>query len=250
MPAQSAAHEKPLAGGADLPVLEGKGIERAFGSLRVLRGVDLAIRQGEALVVFGPNGAGKSTLLRILAGLMRPTAGTVAVMGNPVRSHEPETRRPIGLLSHQTLLYDDLTPLENLMFAARLYGLSDPKRRALAALEALEVSGRALDPMRQLSRGTVQRVAIARSLLHDPSIVLLDEPFTGLDVVGAERFRGVLAEELRRGRAIVLVTHQLAEVWELATHIGVLLGGRWALYEARPPKLSDFLPRYGELLRG
>ena len=129
-------------------------------------------------------------------------------------------------------------------------GCPIPSRGRFAALEALEVSGRALDPLRQLSRGTVQRVAIARSLLHDPSIVLLDEPFTGLDVVGAELFRGVLAGELERGRAIVLVTHQLAEVWELATHIGVLLGGRWALYEPRPPELSDFLPRYGELLRG
>ncbi len=93
-------------------------------------------------------------------------------------------------------------------------------------------------------------MAIARSLLHDPSLVLLDEPFTGLDVVGAELFRGVLADELGRGRSIVLVTHQLAEVWELATHIGVLLHGRWALYEERPSDLVDFLPRYGELLRG
>ncbi|NNG15204.1 MAG: heme ABC exporter ATP-binding protein CcmA [Gemmatimonadales bacterium] len=235
---------------ADLPVLEGEGLERAFGTLRVLRGIDLAILRGQALVVFGPNGAGKTTLLKILAGLMRPTAGTVRVMGNPVRAQEPETRRPIGLLSHQTLLYDDLTPLENLMFAARLYGLADPRGTSLQALEALAVSARATDPLRELSRGTVQRVAIARSLLHDPSIVLLDEPFTGLDVVGAELFRGVLAGELGRGRTIVLVTHQLAEVWELATHIGVLLDGRWALYEERPADLGDFLPRYGELLRG
>jgi heme exporter protein A len=181
---------------------------------------------------------------------MRPTAGTVRVMGNPVRAQDHETRRPIGLLSHQTLLYDDLTPLENLMFAARLYGLADPRGAAFQALEALEVSARAADPLRELSRGTVQRVAIARSLLHDPSIVLLDEPFTGLDVVGAELFRGVLTDELGRGRTIVLVTHQLAEVWELATHIGVLLHGRWALYEERPSDLADFLPRYGELLRG
>ncbi len=231
-------------------MLEAAGIQRAFGHLKVLRGIDLSIRRGQALVVFGPNGAGKSTLLRILAGLMRPSAGTVQVLGQPVWSHEPETRRPIGLLSHQTLLYDDLTPLENLVFAGRLYRIPNPKRSALEALQALEVAGRADDPLRQLSRGTVQRVAIARALLHDPSIVLLDEPFTGLDVVGAELFRGVLAAELQRGRAIVLVTHQLAEVWDLATHIGVLLGGRWALYEPRPAKLSEFLPRYGDLLRG
>jgi len=212
--------------------------------------VDVALSAGEVKVVLGPNGAGKTTLLRILAGLARPTAGSVQVMGRPLRGDDPDARRPIGLLSHHSLLYDDLSLLENLTFAARLYGIPAPGRVAREALEAAELSARADDSPRRLSRGMLQRAAIARALLHRPSILLLDEPFTGLDAHSADRFRNFLRGQREAGRAILLVTHQLGEVWDVASQVGVLVGGRWALEEDRPDDLAAFEARYREATLG
>jgi heme exporter protein A len=233
---------------ADAPLLEGRGLTRAFGALQVLRGVDLAVRPGELLAVAGPNGAGKTTLLRILAGLMRPTAGEVRVRGDRLTRSEPGPRRHIGLLSHQTFLYDDLTPAENLQFAARLYGLPDAAAAVRRALEEVGLSARAATPVRHLSRGLLQRAAIARALLHRPAVLLLDEPFTGLDAPAAERFRSLLRAQLAEGRALILVSHHLAEVWPLATRVAVLAGGRWALELAAPGDLAGFNAKYGELV--
>jgi heme exporter protein A len=234
----------PDAGG---PLLEARAVERRFGAARVLRGVDLAVRAGELQVIVGPNGAGKTTLLRILAGLSRPTAGTVRVLGHPLRER-PDHRRHLGLLSHQSLLYDDLTPLENLTFTGRLYGLPAPEQAALAALDTVGLLPRKDDPVRRLSRGMVQRVAIARALLHRPGILLLDEPFTGLDVPSATRVLTVLREQVAAGSALVLVTHNLGEVWSVASRISVLVRGRWVIDEPRPDDREAFLTRLHEAL--
>jgi heme exporter protein A len=212
--------------------------------------VDVTLSAGEVRVVLGPNGAGKTTLLRILAGLARPTVGSVQVMGRPLRGDDPDARRPIGLLSHHSLLYDDLSLLENLTLAARLYGIPAPVRVAREALEVAELSARADDSPRRLSRGMLQRAAIARALLHRPSILLLDEPFTGLDAHSADRFRTFLRGQREAGRAILLVTHQLGEVWDVASRVSVLVGGRWALEEERPDDLAAFEARYREATLG
>ena len=225
-------------------LLEARGLQRAFGRVRILQGVDLSLRAGEALAVVGPNGAGKTTLLRLLAGLMRPSGGQVWVLGQPVALRSAGVRRSIGLLSHQSLLYDDLTLLENLTFTARLYGLSRPAEAAAAALDAAGLAHRAADLPRRLSQGLLQRAAIARALLHRPPLLLLDEPFTGLDAAASERLRADLSERLANGVGLVMVTHHLAEVWELATHMAVLVEGRWAAEERRQGALDDFLPRY------
>lgn len=232
---------------AEPPLLSARGLIRAFGALQVLRGVDLEVRAGQLLAVAGPNGAGKTTLLRILAGLMRPTAGEVRIRGQLLSRADQAPRRAIGLLSHQTFLYDDLTPTENLRFTAQLYGLPDGRAAARAALEEVGLTARADTPVRYLSRGLVQRVAIARALLHQPDILLLDEPFTGLDAPSADRFRALLLSQLKRGRALVLVSHHLAETWDFATHVAVLSGGRWALEGVRPPDLTAFHARYAAL---
>lgn len=213
-------------------MLTARGLERAFGPRRALRGVDLTVAAGETLVVAGPNGAGKTTLLRVLAGLMSATAGQVRALGRQVRPGDADSRRPIGLVSHQSLLYDDLTLLENLSFAARLYALPDPRKRALQALREAGLEDRAEASPRSLSRGMVQRASIARALLHDPAILLLDEPFTGLDAPSAERLRADLAARTGTGRAVVLVTHNLAEASALATRVAVLDAGRWASDDA------------------
>ena len=135
-----------------MSLLSATGIQRSFGSAKVLRGVDLAIQPGSLQLILGPNGAGKTTLLRILAGLTRPSAGTVLVDGHSLRE-SPELRRTIGLLSHHSLLYDDLTPLENLEFTARLYGIASPRDAARRSIESVGLSDRGNDPVRRLSRG-------------------------------------------------------------------------------------------------
>lgn len=229
-------------------LLEVRGLKRSYGRVRVLDGLDLTLAPGEALAVVGPNGAGKTTLLRLLAGLMRPTAGEIRVLGRRLERGAGETRRAIGLVSHQSLLYDDLTLLENLTFAARLYGLSHPGDTALAMLTAAGLAERAGESPRRLSRGLGQRAAIARAMLHGPRLLLLDEPFTALDAASAERLRDGLRRRLAEGLGLVIVTHHLAEVWELATRVAVLVGGRWATDEPRAGTLDAFLPRYHGLV--
>lgn len=199
-------------------------------------------------MVAGPNGAGKTTLLRILAGLMRPTAGRIQVLGQSLERGSAETRAAIGLLSHQSLLYDDLTLLENLTFTARLYGLDGAREVAEAALATAGLANRADELPRRLSRGLLQRAAIARALLHRPKLLLLDEPFTSLDAAAADRLRVELHTRLAEGLGVVLVTHHLAEAWDLATRVAVLVNGSWATDEPRRGTLDDFLPRYYGLI--
>ena len=230
------------------PLLEARGLQRSFGRVRILRGLDLSLREGEALAVVGPNGAGKTTLLRMLAGLMRPTAGQIRVLGQPLEQRSAQTRGAIGLLSHQSLLYDDLTLLENLTFAARLYGLNRPREVAETALAQAGLGDRADELPRRLSRGLLQRAAIARAVLHRPKILLLDEPFTSLDAAAADRLRGDLRMRLDQGLGMVLVTHHLTEVWELASRVAVLVNGCWAADEPRTGALDAFLPRYYGLI--
>jgi heme ABC exporter ATP-binding subunit CcmA len=239
----------PSSDGAGCPaLLEARGLRRSFGGLRVLRGVDLVVRPGEAVAVAGPNGAGKTTLLRLLAGLMRPEAGEVLMLGRPVRGGGDAGRREIGFVSHQTLLYDDLTLAQNLTFAARLYRLPRPADAARAALASAGLESRADDSPRRLSRGLAQRAAIARALLHGPRLLLLDEPFTALDAAAGERLRADLAARLTDGLGMVIVTHRLGEVWALATRIAVLAEGRWACDEPSRGPLEAFLPRYQGLV--
>ena len=235
---------------ADAPLVEARGLTRSYGPVRALRGVDLTMHAGEVLLVLGPNGAGKSTLLRSLAGLLRPQAGTVRIAGRTLGRDQPDARRPIGLLSHQSLLYDELTLLENLLFTARLYDVPDPRARAEAALAGQGLLDRKDDRPRNLSRGMQQRAAIARALLHDPAVLLLDEPFTGLDAVAGDRLRALLRDHCRGDRAMVIVTHHASEAWELATRVAILVGGRWVLDSARPADIAEFDRSYQELARG
>ncbi|HTC24364.1 MAG TPA: heme ABC exporter ATP-binding protein CcmA [Gemmatimonadales bacterium] len=232
---------------SDGTILHAVGLQRSFGSLRVLRGLDVQVRSGEALVIVGANGAGKTTLLRLLAGLARPSAGEVRVLGARVEPSAPDARRPIGFVSHQSMLYDDLTVAENVTLAARLYGLADPVGAARRALGAVELGDRAEERPARLSRGLLQRASIARALVHDPRLLLLDEPFTGLDGPAAARLTVLLEERLAAGVALVLVTHHLDEAWTLATRVAVLAAGRWALEEPRAGDLAEFLPRYHAL---
>lgn len=230
-------------------LLDARDLERRFGTARALRGVSLRAAPGDCHLVVGPNGAGKSTLLRLLAGLARPSAGTIHVDGLSLKE-APRLRRRIGLLSHQSLLYDDLSAVENLRFTARLYGLSDGEGTARARLRELGLGERGDEPLRRLSRGMVQRVALARALLHQPALLLLDEPFTGLDPDSIEQVSGLLEAERRAGRGLVLVSHDVHESWRLATHVHLLIRGAWALSGPREGGLEEFLGRYRQALHG
>ncbi len=196
-------------------MLLAEGLQHAFGSppVRALDGVSFSVQPGQTLAVFGPNGAGKTTLLKVLAGLIRPQRGRVQVEGG---------RRAVGWIGHQPQLYGQLTVRENLRFWASLYDVQSPPD-LLKRLGLVEQADR---PVRALSRGLVQRVAIARALVHDPRVLLLDEPFTGLDRIASEAFGRLLAQHAAAGRATVLVTHNVEEGTELATDVAFMRDGR------------------------
>lgn len=235
----------PVASPASDPVVVADRLVRAYGRRRALDGVSFTVAAGECLALFGPNGAGKTTLLRVLAGLLRPTSGSVRVAGIRLPGGEA-ARAQVGLISHQSLLYPALTARENVRFAAQLHGVPDPDGAALRALEALRIADRADAPVRALSRGMQQRVSIARAIVHDPALLLLDEPYTGLDEIGARALTRVLRERRDAGAALLLVTHNLAEGLALATHAAILRAGRFVRHEARS---AIDAAAYGDLYR-
>lgn len=217
----------------EAPVLEARGLVRTFGPVTAVDDVSLTLAPGEFLTVFGPNGAGKTTLLRMLGGGLGPTRGEVWIGNDLLDPRTRGWRRRLGVLSHQGFLYGHLTCAENLRFFGRLYGLTDLDRRIPDRLAAVDLLPRADDPARSLSRGMRQRLALARTLLHDPEVVLLDEPYTGLDAHAADVLRGVLSA-LRDGRrTVVLVTHNLTQGLELSDRVVVQVAGRIVLDEPR-----------------
>jgi heme exporter protein A len=191
------------------------------------------VRGGECLALFGPNGAGKTTLLRVLAGLLRPTSGTARIGGVTLPGGGADARAAVGLISHQTMLYAALTPRENVEFTARLYGVPSPRDSALRALTRMRLEDRADSPVRSLSRGMQQRVSIARAIVHDPHVVLLDEPYTGLDETGAAALSDALESLKASGAALILVTHHLGEGLAIATHTAIMRDGRFVKHEPR-----------------
>jgi heme exporter protein A len=200
------------------------GVAKRFVGALALDALDLDLAPGASLAVLGPNGAGKSTLLRLLAGLARPSAGRIEIDGRPPTDRR--ARAALGYLGHATLLSPSLTVRENLVFAARLYRVAAPRDRADALLASEGLEAIAHRRAGALSRGQAQRVAIARALVHAPALVLLDEPFTGLDRGAAERLAARLAELRAHGHTSVLVTHGLDHVRELADEALVLSAGR------------------------
>lgn len=215
------------------PLLEARDVEKWFGPHPAVRRIGFALETGQFLSVFGPNGAGKTTLLRMLAGSIRPTRGEIHIAGEPMDHGAQSWRRRIGVLSHQTFLYGRLTAAENLRFYGRLYGLPGLDARITEMLCQVGLIDRGGERVHTFSRGMQQRLALARTLLHDPDLVLLDEPYTGLDPHAARMLRGVL-EQLRDGRrTVVLVTHNLSQGLELADRVVVQVGGRWVSDEPR-----------------
>ena len=219
-----------------------------YGDYPALREIGLAVEPGSCLALLGRNGAGKTTLLRIFAGFSKAGKGSVSIFGRDAR--DLDTRRRVGILGHGISVYEELSAFENLMLFGRLYGVNDPRKTAMNWLERVGLRHVRDGLVREFSRGMRQRLAIARAFLHDPQVLLLDEPFTALDDRAIAVLQTVLRDALARQCTIVLSTHQLREAMELATHVALLSRGRLAYHGERSPEmLADpgwLYARYGE----
>ncbi len=225
-----------------------EGVWKFYGDFPALRNVVLHAEPGACLALIGRNGAGKTTLLRIIAGFSKAGRGQVKIFGNDPR--ETATRRRVGFIGHGISVYDELSAFENLSLFARLYGLTDPKKTAMEWLERTGLERVKDGLVREFSRGMRQRLAVARAFLHEPSVLLLDEPFTALDDRAIAVLQGLLRQALAGGRTIVMSTHQLREALELSTHVALLNRGKVAFHGERTPEmLSDpgwVYAHYGE----
>jgi heme ABC exporter ATP-binding subunit CcmA len=220
-------------------IIEAKGLVKKFGYRTVLRKVDLSLKKGDFLALFGHNGAGKTTLIRILCSLMRPTSGEVRVAGfDPL--HEREALcRTIGVISHQSFLYKNLSAIENLRFYGRMYDVPNLKNRIDSLLEQVGLMEYRDDPVQTFSRGMQQRLSVARAIIHDPLILFLDEPYTGLDQHGVEDLRNLLIKFKNQDKTILMTSHDIDRGLELCDQSAILKSGRLVFKEEMTTLLKD-----------
>jgi heme exporter protein A len=225
--------------------LESEDIRKTFGHFTALGGVTLSVKRGEFLALFGRNGAGKTTFLKIAATLVKPTHGRLRIEGIDIREEPEQARRQIGFLSHNTYLYRDLTPVENLRFFGRLYGLSGLDERIHRLLDRVGLERRASDPIRSFSRGLHQRLGLARVMLHDPSLILLDEPYTGLDANAVDMLNQMLDEAIGAGKTIILTTHDLEHGLRAASRAVIIDRGKIVFTsDAKDPAVRNAYSQY------
>ena len=228
-----------------------KKLVKRFGLKTVLRGLDFDVQPGEFVALLGPNGAGKTTFLRILASLSRPSLGEVTIVGHKLPGEAAQVRARLGVVSHLPLLYGDLTAEENLRFYARMYGISKYEARITEVLEMVGLDHRRRDLVRTYSRGMQQRLAIGRAVLHDPDVMLFDEPYTGLDQDASTMLDEVLKTVAAQGRTVVMTSHDLARAEELGTRFDILSRGViTATATRRQLKKSNLLSFYKQALAG
>ena len=228
-----------------------KKLVKRFGLKTILRGVDFAVQPGEFVALLGPNGAGKTTFLRILASLSRPSLGEVKIAGYKLPHESAQVRARLGVVTHLPLLYDDLTAEENLRFYARMYNIPNPQLRITEVLEMVGLEARRHDLVRTFSRGMQQRLTIGRAILHDPDVVLFDEPYTGLDQDAATMLDAVLKAVAATGRTVVMTSHDLARAEDLATRFDVLSRGVISASVSRKElKRTNLLAFYKQALAG
>ena len=225
-----------------------EGVWKYYGDYPALRDIRLEAQPGTCLALIGRNGAGKTTLLRIIAGFSTAQRGKIKIWGREPR--EAETRRQLGFIGHGISVYDELSAIENLVLFGKLYGLADPRKSAREWLERTGLERVRNGLVREFSRGMRQRLAVARAFLHDPSVLLLDEPFTALDDRAIAVLQRLMREALAAGKPIVMSTHQLREALELASHVALLSRGQLAFHGERTPEMADdpgyVYRRYGE----
>jgi ABC-2 type transport system ATP-binding protein len=220
-------------------MIEVSELRKSYDGVAAVRGISFAVPAGEVLGLVGPNGAGKTTTLRCLAGIITPTAGRVRVGGIDLADSPVEAKRRLAFVPDEPQLFDYLTVEEHLRFVARVYGVADADARATPLLEELELAGKRRALPGELSRGMRQKLAIACGLLHDPQVLLLDEPLTGLDPVGIRRMKGTITARARAGTAVVLSSHLLHLVEELCTRLLVVRRGRAVAYGTMDEIIAD-----------
>ena len=206
-------------------IIEVRKLVKRFGAKPVLRGLDFTVDEGEFVALVGPNGAGKTTFLRVLACLARPSLGSLSIAGFQLPAQAGEVRRRLGVVSHQPLLYGDLTAEENLRFYGKMYSVPGLRQRIEQVLDLVGLSARRNDLVRTFSRGMQQRLAIGRAILHDPAVLLFDEPYSGLDQQACDMLDQILRDVAVRGRTVVMTSHDLGRVQDLASRFDVLAGG-------------------------
>jgi heme exporter protein A len=217
---------------ATTPALEIEGLSRIFGARKALDGVTFELPRGAFLSIFGPNGAGKTTLLRTLTTLQNPSSGVGKVLGLDVVKDAVELRSRIGLISHNPLLYPDLSAEENLLFFSEMYGIDDPEGRVRELLDSVELLHRRFDLVRTFSRGMLQRLSIARALLHRPDVLFLDEPYSGLDPHAMDILDHLIAQ-VRSQHTFVMVSHDLGKGLELCSHALILAKGKVVRFDEK-----------------
>ena len=208
------------------PAIEVKALSKTFGAQYALRDINLTLNPGEFLTVFGPNGAGKTTFIRIISTITKASSGQIRVGGFSLEKDPEEIRRTIGVIAHQTFLYEDLIAEENLRFYGKLYDVKDLGSKIDQMISEVGLKRRRKDRVRTFSRGMQQRLSIARAMLHDPAILLLDEPYTGLDQHAAEMLSGWLRQLRSEQRTILMVTHNLERGLDLADRVAILIKGK------------------------
>jgi heme exporter protein A len=213
--------------------IEVEGLARSFGAHHVLKGIDLKVSPGESLAIFGPNGAGKTTLIKILSTLMRPSSGTVRINGRSIQDEPVLIRRQLGVLSHHTFLYNNLTIYDNLKFYGRMYAVPDLEGKIREVISRVELESRLYNRISTLSRGMQQRVSLARAIIHSPVIMFLDEPEVGLDPHAVSIMREILTDTIHKGNTVLLTTHNLERGLELCDRVAILNEGRIVYQEPK-----------------
>jgi len=207
-------------------MIEIKKLTKQADDKLILRGIDLSIKKGETIAILGPNGAGKSTLLKVLANLIKPTSGVVKINGMDLKKDQLKIKQILGYLPHSSLLYDHYSPLENLVFFGNLYGVKNVEKRAIELVKEVDLSFFLNDPVKNFSRGMIQRIAIARAIVHEPEVLLLDEPHTGLDQGAITILNNVILSMKEKGTTTLMVTHDFKQAAEICDRIIILKQGK------------------------
>jgi heme exporter protein A len=230
-------------------IIKAKSITKSFGYVQVLKGLDLTVNKGDRYVLFGSNGVGKTTLVKILATLVQADSGEISIFNMRPKDNVKKIKSKIGFMSHDPLLYNDLSAHENLDFFADLYSIPDRTARVEEMLKMVGMSHRSFDRVGTFSRGMRQRLSMARALIHDPDVLFLDEPYSGLDIRAQGILNDLIVKLNGEGKSFFTITHDIEKGFEIASRSGVLSEGRIA-YEVKGGSVDDFSKKYKEILKG
>jgi heme exporter protein A len=232
-------------------MIEIKKLTKQADNKRILSGVDLSIKKGETVAILGPNGAGKSTLLKVLATLIKPTSGLIKINGMDLKKNHIKIKKIMGYLPHSSLLYDHYSPLENLVFFGNIYGVNNVEQRAIELVNAVGLSFFLNEPVKNFSRGMIQRIAIARAIVHEPEILLLDEPHTGLDQGAISILNNVILSMKHKGTTTLMVTHDFKQAAEICDRIIIVKNGKIVDdFRIEDQNLNFVSEKYEQLVEG